>query len=128
MGKCVEDLIRVHDHICQLPVALGQGVEDNASVPNDRLQVLLLPVEQLDDLRCVCDERADVAEGIVDIEAAVLDGNRGIGLPALEGAAGFLVEGIEDLVDLGRVLNLGIGELSVLGDRLDADCLGIGDV
>ncbi len=60
--------------------------------------------------------------------AAALDRDRRVRLPALERGARLLVEGVEDLVDLGRLARLADAERAALLDRLDRVGLGVGDV
>ena len=70
--------------------------------------------------RGVRDERAEVAERVVQVLPAAGDRERAVLLPALEGVSGLGVERVEDLVDLGRVPGLRDAERAALLDRLDA--------
>ncbi len=127
-GERAEDLVRGGDQIGELPVSLGQGVEDDSGVTDEALEITLLVLEEPDHVRGVGDERAQVAEGVVGVQAAVLDRDRRVRLPALERLPGLRVEGVEDLVDLGRILNLRVRELTPFGNRRHTRGLGVGDV
>ena len=70
-----------------------------------------------EDVAGVLRERADVAEGVVQVEAPAVDRDRRVLHPELEGLAGLLVEGVEDLVDLDLLGDLGALEVAALLDR-----------
>jgi hypothetical protein len=76
-----------------------------------------VPVSRMSPCSAV-QERAEVAERVVQVDASPVDGDRRVLLPALERGAGPLVERIEDLVDLGRVLGLSDTERSSLRNRV----------
>ena len=96
----------------------GERREDVARVVDQRAQRLLLAAQGAEHVARVRCERAEVAEGVVQVEAAAVDRDRRVLHPGLERLPGLLVEALEDLVDLGLILDLGLGEMAALRDRL----------
>src|SRR5215211_3351536 len=121
-----ERLVGVGDRPGELLVSLAEGVEDGARVADETLQRGLLRAQDAQDVGRIAEERAEVAERVVQIDAAPVDGDGGARLPALEGLPRALVEGVEDLVDLGGVLGLPDAERSALRDRTDFLRTGVG--
>src|SRR4051794_15068396 len=117
-GEGAEGPVRSDDRAGQGLVVCGEGTEDVAGVVHERAQRLLLAPQRAEYVAGVGGEWAEVAECIVQIEPAAIDGQARVLHPGLEGRARVLVEALEDLVDLGLVLDLGLGEVATLGDRV----------
>ena len=96
----------------------GERREHVARVVDQRAQRLLLAAQGSEDVTRVGCERAEVAEGVVQVEAAAVDRDPRVLHPGLERLPGLLVEALEDLVDLGLILDLSLGEMAAFRDRL----------
>jgi hypothetical protein len=128
-GERLEGVTRAGDHLRELLVPRVQRLEGHAGVADEALQRHLLPLEDVDHVGGVSEERAEVAERVVEVEAAVADRNRRARLPALERRARFLVQRVEDLVDLRRLARLAHAERAALGNCFDGrgvDAGGLG--
>jgi hypothetical protein len=118
-GEGAERLVGAGDRIGELAVALAERVEDRAGVADEALELVALTAQDREHAGGVAEERGEVADRVVEVEAAAADRDRRPLLPLLEGRAGLRVEGVEDLVDLGLVLDPADRERASLGDRVD---------
>ena len=107
-------VLGVLDQAAQLALALGERAEDDAGVLDELLHGLLLGVEHPQQLVRVLGEGLEVGDRRRDVGAAAREGDRGLLHPGLEGGAGGLVEGAEDLVELHRLGDLGRRQRAVL--------------
>ena len=78
-------------------------------------------VEDAEELVEVGEGRFELAERVGEALALAVDRHRRFLHPALEGGAGFGVEGAEDLVELDRFGDVGLGQGAAVGE-LRARC------
>ena len=116
--ESAEGPVGADDRARQSLVMSGQGTEDVAGVVDEGPERLLLASEGAEDVARVRGERAEVAEGVIQVEASAVDRQGAVLHPGLERLSGGPVEALEDLVDLGLVLDLRLGEVTALGDRM----------
>ena len=111
-----EDRVGVLDQAPELALALGEGVEDDAGVVDELLDAPRSWVSRTRSRRLASSakgSRLPIARR--DVGAAAVERDRRLLHPGLEGGAGGLVEGAEDLVELHRVGDLGRRQRAVLG-------------
>src|SRR5204863_6500117 len=106
VGERTEGLVGVRDRARELLVSLAEGVEDRARVSDQSLKRGLLGAQDPQNVRRGSEERPEVAEGVVQVHAPPIDGDRGTRLRPLDRLARPRVEATAYRADLRGVLGL----------------------
>ena len=99
----------------QLALAAAQRLEGGGAVAEELLDREALAVEHAEELVEVGEGRFELAERVGEALALAVDRHRRFLHPGLEGGAGFGVEGAEDLVELDRFGDVGLGQGAAVG-------------
>jgi hypothetical protein len=106
---------RVADQAAELPLALGEGLEDVAAAPKQLADREALAVEDAEKPVGLLRERVELGDRRGQVRPlAVQRGGRSLH-PHLERVASARVEGAEDLVELDRIRDLSLGQGAALG-------------